>query len=485
MCEVAEWSRLGKGSYGAVWKAVVADRHTGARQAVAAKIIEITGASSDDVTTQDATDEVLLHELLATHCRAPSFSPLRGSFFYHEKRAGLALVALSDVSSGGSLAHFLACCAAPPPPLQQRHLLWQLLWSLTVAQQQLGFEHRDLSSRNIVVDRVSPAAAAHYTLLDADGAPRASWTAVSDLRLRLIDFGFSSLRVPMHGTFRGLAMHTAPEAMFSCLHLCDHRVDLFQLGIVAFSLFGAAHMTRREVAALATQGELLDTVRATTTSDSTLGDRFCNELLLCEPMLNVLFRDDATVARRCEWVTYVQRDDEGFLERYVTLGCLQDALGNGWRPRRNMAEYEQHSHFYRALHCGLSDFWWNVHVLPSALRRRVGKLVDALAPDERLLIKGLLAWHPAERLCGIELLFHGAFAEFRNAAVDAPTQHSFALQLGPPGDILAVTTALSQAQARIATQRQCIHATPSTLDEVKQTISTLLSSSSSSATSMI
>jgi hypothetical protein len=133
-----------------------------------------------------------------------------------------------------------------------RALLFQLVWSLAVAESKLGFQHRDMTIRNMMIATLETPQAEQYTL-HQQGQQHPTVFEMGPLqhRLVLLDYGKSD-----HWDAAAEAPALAPDVKHSDLGSLPAPEDYFvtrkyahgflserhTLGLVAFSLLAAPHL---------------------------------------------------------------------------------------------------------------------------------------------------------------------------------------------------------------------------------------------------
>jgi serine/threonine protein kinase len=482
---LAAWRPLGTGAYG-----IVVGVETKERRFAAIKFI----FANDTGEKEEALDEAMLHHLLY-ECHAPSFGPLFGSFWHRPDltAASLAIPSLlkqamtaSKLDPNGEWYRRMTRTPALVSVMElgmhgtllalsknlsdaaQRQIAFQLAWSMSVAEMKLGNEHRDLSSKNVVVAPLAYGPSDHITLfqrfqfhplpplvpmleeeeeeeggdkmdIDPDSLQKEKEeesTLYWILKLRnsegtgyiprIIDFGFGTYADPRvlgrgeklpHHEYIGLAHHTPPESYFGRRSWCDWRVDLWQLGLILFTCFGM----RYNLGLPTTYSDLVDEMGRVSEESSKrvneLQERFVKEALLAENVLS----DILEVEQMDEWKTYVldaPGDRSGRYHRYLMIACLQEHLGNDWRPPATSSSLEGQlydNRFARTLHHPHVTTWFHTHIrsvnaIPFQQARYYTSRLDA---GQYNLLQSLLQWDPEKRIHGRALLQHPVFECFR------------------------------------------------------------------------
>jgi serine/threonine protein kinase len=479
---LAAWRPLGTGTYG-----MVVGVETREHRFAAIKFI----FANDPVEQAEALDEAMLHHLLY-ECHAPSFGPLFGSVWHRPDltAASLAIppllkqaLAVSTLDPSGEWFRRMTRTPALVSVMElgmhgtllalskglndtaQRQIAFQLCWSLSVAQMKLGSEHRDLSSRNIVVVPLAHGPSDHMTLFqryqfhpllaetkeeeekvvdsddDAMDVDPSSQQVVEEETLywilklrndegtgyipRIIDFGFGTYADPRvlgrgqklpHHEYVGMAHHTPPESYFGRKSWCDWRVDLWQLGLILFTCFGM----RYNLGLAPTYSDLVDEMGRVNEEASknvnALQDRFVNEALLAEPVLYAILEVEEMDAWK-EYVLDPSNDRSRRYHRYLMIACLQEHLGNDWRPPFG-EEVKYENVFARTLEHAHVVAWYDTHIRKAVAGpfQQARYFVSRLDATQRDLLKSLLQWDPAKRIHGRQLLQHPVFDAFRSYA---------------------------------------------------------------------
>jgi hypothetical protein len=521
---------LGGGIFGFALRADVARQHDGAHPFTAAVKWIALEHNEDDMeaaSPADAVDEVVLAYLLSK-LDAPSFpdffgamsgcsAPLLGTQLAARvwpnappdtalQRARPVMLTVQSIGSRGRLSERVYAAAAGDvtalPLASARLLLFPLVWSKAVAEMKIGLKHRDIALSNLVEQvpghtdghMVAAPVVQHYSLFPPGKKTSVRWQLALDAVQGpgvplLIDFGMSTYyAVPEPGTLSGtphagwadVAKHAAPELFF--WRLAHEAADLWQLGMVAFSLLAAPHVAPggrsvQEVAAAVRSGCTLDLIDFVggIESDTTLLHAFAAVLAAAVPGL------DRSTAHYAHFVTYPHSNGSHMAVRFLYILALQDALGQPWLLPTPATHPAASTLWARLLNAPAVLAFWETEARPQ-LVPRFAAVVAGMDPDALDFVRRALAWDPEARLafgqpdantgggCWPALL-HPLFAPLRACATPAVlgAQHAYyqchvtpALRWGtqPPGDAQH-RTFLAEQQAAA---RQLVTATDTPMD---------------------
>ncbi len=464
---VDQWSALGAGAYGRVTRARVA----GLGYDVAVKwipIINVPGRltgkmdldeedeppEEDDGATEysEAVDEFVVASLLGMS-KAPAFLHIHGAFLasFTSSMVGLPaalvplvptnlaqqyyLVLVSEYADRGTLKDILLK-GQSFTALEAGAILFDLAWSLMLAHSQVGLRfHGDLQSGNLAFIKTEHPEPITYELVDIlTEREMGRWShpiSVSALRPCIIDLGFASYMVPGKPDVLGkeVTLNTPPELYFDRPSRRSDRVDVWQLGVVLFSLFakqpaGLAEIRRSPIplygedkklheAVYSCAADLIDypvcwlnglaKLRNVTPplADEDEGedlDPFAAQVDIDKRFVRLIPDLDPCTGKLAEALLFEKTNGRKYA-RYVSIGLLQEVLGNGWcPPPRHSAEYASSS-FYKCLQDARMQRFWARYLLPPMmpLRALVTTMVEGMPPSARLLLKHMLSWNPNDR----------------------------------------------------------------------------------------
>ncbi len=212
---------LGKGAYGRVYRVTLA-APSGRPVGFAVKSVLATAPLKKESPAALAArrieqrHEFLEEALLLQICgrlQAPCFPRYHGAgVTVPGGRLLLGMQAADGVSLQAYTTH--------ATPGQLRHALFQLCWSLAVAQMHYRVQHRDISGNNILFTPVAYADVGAVSAFKAVGSGGVTYEWLlrherDEQTPLLIDFGFGTLATgdgrDLHGFYRNLASVPAPE----------------------------------------------------------------------------------------------------------------------------------------------------------------------------------------------------------------------------------------------------------------------------------
>lgn len=464
---------IGSGNYGHV----TALRVAAANRSVAIKWIAYEDGAADEdgsgVLYHEALDEYFAAVLLSA-CNVPAFPTIYGAWRVPALPLPVrALVPAAELaeeaeetapprgylvvaSTYGNLGDLhsrtrrgLSYCATDAAAI-----LFDLAWAFMVAHARAGWRyHGDLQARNIVFRaRAHPET---YVLRDGRRKVLGAWKHFCPLRPLVVDCGFASyvdlsdaLREP-HDEVRRLAYHYAPELYFSRAHARGGASDVWQLGVIALTLFGRR---RRKFSAAtgppdeARDRQLLhdayaktidlidmpttwiDTIARRAGVTAAVGDPGADEsdgtgtTYLLARQVDMRRRFVAFLADRATLPPALaaalteagERDNAHKFARFVNVALLQNALGNGWCPPTDVAQVAgfSDSAFYTLLQEIDVQAFVQEHILnPDLLLATYVDWVLAGVPsDVCALLRRMLNWDPAARPTCAELVQDAVFA---------------------------------------------------------------------------
>jgi len=409
---------------------------------------------------------------------------------------------------------------------------FSLLWSLYVAHTQTGLLfHGDIHSGNIVFEPRTvhhPARRIRYQLQSVNDPNQilAEWSFLPPNNwpeAKWIDFGHSSALLlddphqPERVTgyeFQNVTYHPPPELYFDQWQERDDRSDVWQMGLVLFSLLakppaqlveirrrsgipGApftledrtlnemsvegywdlVDLPMRWINALASVKNVpgLDVNDWSTDplpeEEEELMERHGAEWVKLRPQVNVGKRFVAFLAQypglpvTKDFADVLGWDNDraaNKIERYLSIAMLQEALGNGWMPSLETATTAGYteSSFYQCLQHSATQTFWRTYVRPDHLRLYplVRTMVEQIPEQARSLLKQMLAWNHRQRPHVAHLLPHPFFQHYLPHVPPTPPERVYRAPLRTPmrpNEEQAETDATAQ-RARIAERQRAI-----------------------------
>jgi hypothetical protein len=415
---------IGQGTYGVVTSVCTAPRPPFALKWIRTwrpHVCELDRLGNEDeniiASETEAVDELLIFYLLSK-LEAPGFARYYGAVYIRDPE---------DVTKKHTHTQYL-CIAHrlgqkesfvkvlwdfQPNVFGTRHLVFSLLFSLVVAQIRLGFQHRDITMKNIVLDTL-PGAASVDRFVVGDTTWDLSLETCQDPGIPFfIDFGFStfvdapSRRHRPHIESDSLASHSPPELYFTDepdgtpLEPRDEHADIFQLGLVFATILGLTSLgneEREEIFGVEPpRGDLVEDLFNNRSDFKRLCDNFINVLVI-----DVLPKEVSSNRERKEWKQrFLDTNDDNGRKFHRLLGilCLLKALGLGYLP--TYAPFHS-STFYRFMtHRKMVDFMAD-RIAPSLLQAQFSRVVERIriihGQPALDLLRQMMQWEPSKRV---------------------------------------------------------------------------------------
>lgn len=387
-------------------------------------LVLMTSSSSSEKEESMATIPPPLQEIVGMVATPPQ---------YH-------LGLLTDLGDAGTLHSLFLQQGRTVPVPQAASIFFDLLWSFFVAHTQGALKwHGDIQSRNLAFKTRHPHAPRHrFQLLGLKqqeilGQWQHPLGIEPSLQVKLIDFGFASFYHLRPGScddgawtgthLQDVSYHAPPELYFGRSDLRNDKSDVWQLGIILFSLLapvpqrlarikqqwnawrnkepGSRSLTHDDLVLYhALHASVLDSINVPVEWVTALAksmnvnpppddalnkemeeeddENFMVEQLMMRPQADLQARfvrllfQHPDLPRDLDLNNELQRDEKNAHKyaRFLSIGLLQEALGNGWCPSLEVAQRAGYakSSFYQCLQHPIVQRFWKRYVLPMHLR---------------------------------------------------------------------------------------------------------------------
>jgi serine/threonine protein kinase len=480
MAELSRWEELGAGSYGKVLSVRVT---TGQQTAVLAVKWMLIG--EDETTTKEALAEYTIASMLAKR-QVPSF-PLGYAGFLaqgdalpagHLKSTSLYFALVTELAEEASL-QTLINRGTVLDHMAAGAIFFDLLWSLFIAHSQAALlYHGDLSASNIVFKKRPRGAVTSFLLFgeyNSSSHVMGTWAHRCTEYPLIVDLGLCSFIRPQGPVVEGadhdfLALHRPPELYFGREHERASPSDVWQLAILALTLFTrlpesvtqARQARFRFMAKPPTPNEMailrfLDNTVADAIDFPLFYTRACGHDRAVGPDFVALLRT-LPLDRAVHHFLTAEKENSNMYMRFISIMLLQEAIGNGWRPTRAVAAGFSGNVFFEALYSDAVVAFVNERVLPpnAPLMQTMRSLLFTLPPEVRALMKHMLAWDPQQRPTCQQCLLHPLFRDAFGTAsppVASPHTYTYTAHARPPITRATFTQAsrahLSAVQGRL------------------------------------